>query len=176
MDKAPCRRVISRAISLAAVLLFAISSISSTLAAPEPEPIIAQAKGDSIRLHWEAPLYQGTQVVGGDGRTYLLPQVSGWSLTSEPGAPQLPYVTALVALPPEGTPRLQVSAGKSDAYALPYPLYPAPSALQQSVFDVHLPEGASVWAYDAEAYAADTWTPSESVTFQRSEERRVGKC
>jgi len=148
-------------IALAIVLSVPAGDVS---AAPGPDPLVFEHDAGGLSLRWQAPVYRVQQVVGEDGRAYVLPWTPGWLLTADPGAPQLPYATAVVSLPPEGEPQIQVKAGEQRAYPLPALPYPAPAPQQQSAAQLQERGALTRWDFDADAYAVGSWTPSEVVT------------
>lgn len=78
--------------------------------------------GDGLVLEWRAPDPQF--VPHADGTTGI--SLPGYIQTTLPGEPQLPFASALVALPPGATPTLQVLLMEQTERPLPRPLALAP--------------------------------------------------
>lgn len=92
----------------------------------DPRPQVTLAD-DGLILDWRAP--EAQVVPRADGTVGVA--MSGYGLTDEPGLPQLPFASALIALPPDASPTLQVL--ESDEYDLsidgPLPLAPKPDGV-----------------------------------------------
>jgi len=88
---------------------------------PDPRPS-AIMTGDGLILDWHAPPAQ--IALQADGTT--LAAMSGYLQASQPGAPQIPFASVLIALPPDADPALQVLRVEETLQPLPGPLAIAP--------------------------------------------------
>lgn len=91
------------------------------VAAPGPQPGVTPIPGGLV-LEWRAPHHHFNVLPGGTAQV-LMP---GFSLVSEPGAPQVPFTAALVALPPGAEPTIELNPVEARAMPLPAPLALAP--------------------------------------------------
>ena len=91
-----------------------------------------------------------------DGVQYQRLRVAGWGMQGQPGQPQLPMHAILLGMPRSGSP--QVSLVEADSYTVAGRLiHPAPAlALEEETDGPHVLEA---FAFDADAYSADTFYP-----------------
>src|SRR3990172_9057694 len=82
----------------------------------DPRPSVAST-GDGLILDWHAP---PPQIVPRDDGAFGV-RMPGYSQIDRPGAPQLPFTAALVALPPDATPTVHVLLAEESDQPLPGP-------------------------------------------------------
>jgi len=91
-------------------------------------PPIADARpavtltADGLILDWRAPPAQLAPQADGAVRVEL----AGYAQTDRPGEPQLPFASALIALPPDAIPTVEVLLSEASEQLLPGPLAIAP--------------------------------------------------
>jgi hypothetical protein len=83
---------------------------------------VVDADATGLTLEWTAPAIQ--RQLQPDGTLEL--SVEGYTQTSQPGAPRLPFSASLIALPPGVQPRLRILASDDYDEALTAPLALAP--------------------------------------------------
>ena len=91
--------------------------VGASSPAPVPRPGVTLTS-DGLILDWRAP---PAQILAHDDGTFgvLMP---GYLWGDRPGAPQLPYASVLVALPPDAEPAVQVLLAEETGQPLPGPL------------------------------------------------------
>lgn len=88
-------------------------------ASPHPGPIAAVTlTEDGLIMDWRAA-WPHVELLA-DGTVHVT--MEGYSSSAQPGQPQLPFTSALIALPPDAAPTLQVLRAEESALALPGPL------------------------------------------------------
>ncbi len=84
------------------------------------EPIITP-QPDGLRIVWQTPDVMVTESAGGVQVT-----IPGFEQVQEPGLPQLPQRSVLIALPPGAVPTLTIQSSREESVARPGPLAVAP--------------------------------------------------
>jgi hypothetical protein len=116
---------------------------------------------------WASPPYRLTTVDGADGRRYTRVTLEGYANARSPGAPALPVVGRLVALPPAGDFDLKVLEARYTTVPLAHPVVPAPAPADLT-FDADgqpLP-GRWTFARDATIYEGARGYPERFVTLE----------
>lgn len=131
-------------------------SVVASVETPESPSAVSHVVGDELHLRWEVPAFRLLPRLGGDGRYYQALEVPGWFAAAEPGKPQLPYTSALISLPPEGNPRIQVQPSEPETIFLFRSLLPAFGSVGHEMETGGTALNEATWAYDPAAYAADS--------------------
>ena len=84
------------------------------------DPLITPRPG-GLRLAWQTPEVTFRETAAG-----VQPAIPDFALVQEPGLPQLPQRSVLVALPPGAAPTLTILASREEVMPLPGPLAIAP--------------------------------------------------
>jgi hypothetical protein len=118
-------------LSAAAALGPMFSTGTSALAAPgaraDARPDVTLVP-DGLRIEWSAAPPQ--IAARADGAIQI--DIPGFARLRRPGQPALPFASALIALPPDGAPKLQLLSSTESELTLPGPVAvaPAPSGAQ----------------------------------------------
>lgn len=128
------------------------------VAAPLPPGMrLLRADPTSLAVEWIAPPVEVRPL--DDGTVEVVAE--GYSKTSQPGAPILPFASTLIALPPGASPHLRVLSVEEITQPLPAPvaLAPRPEGV------IRDPQGQPIGGAFAPAYRAkgQTTTPSPAV-------------
>jgi hypothetical protein len=128
-------------------------------------PAQAQSGGGSLKiiesdqghllLELSLPPFDLETVVH-DGVSYQRLEVPGWSSWGEPGYPQLPMLSVPLGLPWPGEPQVSLVEVESQLIQVDR-LYPAPALSPGGSLET--PEIVEAFAFDDDAYAADTAYP-----------------
>jgi len=148
--------IIRRAIHFLLVLaiLLPLRPVTSAQLAAQDDPVVRLQvlRSDEHGLLLELVTGAYTiQPVDRDGVDYDALLLDGASLTSQPGAPQLPQVSALIGVPPEAGLRLNILAEDLQPVPGSYRLLPAPAP---APLDGDLAPGRLAYQEDALAYAS----------------------
>lgn len=144
----------------------------SALALGAPTPTDAQV-GDGLRvvesnaqhivLELRSPALS-TETRALNGTTYLALAASSWNTTNEPGKPQLPISSAMLAVPQNANVSVNILRDKKiTREILAHPPLPAPTLRADYVADPTLPQPIIETGEDAAAYAADENFPAQLV-------------
>lgn len=106
----------------ASLLGFVVLGIQPIAAAPIPDPIILSATADELLLRWESSPIRLERASSG----MLNLNCPGWLTAAIPGQPALPYVIALVVLPPTGEVTLNTRVLSQNTRLLRAPLVLTP--------------------------------------------------
>ena len=101
------------------VSLCGVASATSPIADPRP---IVTAASDGLILDWSAPLPHIQP--RSDSRIEVA--IPGYSRIEQPGGPQLPFTSVLIALPPDSDPTVRILHIEETLLSLPGPLAIAP--------------------------------------------------
>ena len=101
-----------------------------------PSPTVMQTE-DGLTLEWRVPASL-VQISSHTDGTFNM-ALPGASQTNRPGLPELPFVSALIAVPPDAAPTLDVLAAEEQMIPLPahkkLALAPLPSGVQRDADD-----------------------------------------
>jgi len=126
-----------------------------------PRPTVVQTK-DGLTLDWRVSASLVQIVTRADGTTSVA--LPGTSQTNQPGLPQLPFDSALIAVPPGATPALQVLVAEEQTIPLPahgkMALAPLPSGVQRDT------DGRVIGGAFSPTSTAISSTPEQVVTLE----------
>ncbi|HFQ94489.1 MAG TPA: hypothetical protein ENK32_10795 [Anaerolineae bacterium] len=111
---------ISFFIFLALALFSGIEQPTEAQTAVTGEPVIT-SQPDGLRIAWQTPDVTLTETAAG-----IQAAIPGFEQVQEPGLPQLPQRSVLIALPPDATPNLTITSSSEEQMALPGSLATAP--------------------------------------------------
>ncbi|HJW89182.1 MAG TPA: C25 family cysteine peptidase [Anaerolineales bacterium] len=120
------------------------------------DPIVETRQGEVV-LEWLAPEPRLVTLAGGESRI----EMEGFPMLEQPGAPQVPFASALLALPLGSDPSLQILELEEDSMALPGGLAAAPEP--QGIF--RSPEGQALGGAFKPASQA-IWLPVEPISME----------
>jgi hypothetical protein len=158
------------------VLLLSLPRSGAANTPPVPFCVVSDSQ-ESLLLSFALPDYTLRQV-SAQGSTFVQVQAAGLSWGVEPGVPQLPEASALIALPPTGGATSRILSIERTIVPLSYPVYPAPAPAPVYVMgegpavtqvhpartDVLSPAGAAYeFAQDKAIYARDVFYPADAV-------------
>ena len=118
-------KILIRALLIILVLTTTIGPSGSALSATPTSPFgvrLLRAGATGLELEWTAPSVQLRPL--DDGTVKVVAE--GYSQTSQPGAPRLPFTSALIALPPGTVPHLRILSIEDERQRLPASLALAP--------------------------------------------------
>ena len=125
---------------------------------PDLGGLVVQPLDDGVTLHLATPDYR-LQDVERDGQMYqeIALDAEGWWPVGEPGSPQLPERSVMLAVPPSGQVIVESVESGNAAAVSGVTLQPAPNiTLVDDALQSH-------WSANRAAYAVDAWQPASTV-------------
>lgn len=146
------------------VLIGAMVAASPTDAQTESGRVrVVRSNANRIVLELETPSFQ-IQSKAQNGALYSEIQVPGWGHGGDVGAPSLPVMGAMVAIPQRATALLKIRADETNHQVLDYPVMSVPS--QRVLYDAeNQPIGGElIFAPDPNVYQSNAAFPSQAVS------------
>ena len=133
-----------------------LPSFSAPILAASPPIHLLNSTAETVVIEFTLPDY-ALDEISIQGQAFIRLSASGMAQGDEPGAPQLPHSSALIALPPAGTAELRVLEIEQERVSLEHPLYPAPAPVLTEV-------GIGYeFALNETLYARDAFHPADVV-------------
>lgn len=103
-------------------LFFSTTQLEAARGRSGDDGLVVRVEGDALIVEWDAPELRINTLE--DGSSSL--EADGYELTTQPGKPQLPYASLLVAVPPGAQPVLEFLQIRESERSLPSSLALAP--------------------------------------------------
>ncbi len=125
------------------------------------QPVLEKSDWTGLSVTLDTPDYQvATKSI--DSNIFQAIYIGGHTMTAEPGHPQMPMVTALLAVPPEADLEVFVTSERSTILAGSYLISPAPTPRSLQA-EQDLQAGEWETRIDQQAYGRDSWYPAETA-------------